>query len=295
MPKRTIEQLMKPVIKTDLLSLLSGTDYTLRIGNDIMHADSTDTKKTIVCVIRTGKGARSDIDGVVAIGSTLSLAFRIDQNYTQEFMKVLNSYCEASMQFYGSVTDDMEDEPQATTITYTYKLLWDTATAGTPFNVQLKYDGTRTDINTESVPMTFVYLTGYIRYADKLFIDDEELFFSISGVYKKLYGIVSFEENLLPSVQITPLVTAYKPQIDVNGDSQAIGVTITVIPTDPVHDWLIGLYFLSSRTSASFDAIMQQKKRSLSVDQSGIAVVISGLRRFVQNGYTYLTFSINRK
>lgn len=296
MPKRTIEQLMKPVIKADLLSLLSGSGYNLRMGNDIMHADASDTKKTIVCILRTGKGTRSDIDGVVAVGSTVSMAFRVNQNYVQDFLKVLNTYCEASMQFYGTVTDDMEDEPESPAVTYTYKLLWDTATSqGIPFEVSLKYEGPRIDLKNESNPMTFVYLTGYIRYADKLFFDDEELFFLIGGVYKKLYGTVSFEENLSPSVQVTPLVNSYKPKIDINGDSQSVGVTVTVIPGDPVHDWLIGLYFVSARTSSSFDATVEQKKRSLAVDQSGLSVVLSGFRRYVQNGYTYLTFTINRK
>jgi len=71
---KTIEQLLKPIIKGDLQELLDqagieGDKYTLKLTNDLRQQQISDDRFTISAIFKTGAGTRSDIPGLNAIES----------------------------------------------------------------------------------------------------------------------------------------------------------------------------------------------------------------------------------
>jgi hypothetical protein len=184
--KKTIEQLLKPIIKADLQSLLDqagieSDKYTLKLTNDLRRQQLSDDRFTISAIIKTGSGTRSDIPGLNAIESSIMILFQLDANYIQRFISILNTYCQLTNSYKATVTDDMADDPMTPAVTYEYQFKWGLAVPnGTPYDVSVKVTN-EPGITQETIQMEQVVLTGSVIYSDVLKLDDEEIFIEVPG------------------------------------------------------------------------------------------------------------------
>jgi len=192
--KKTIEQLLKPIIKADLQSLLDqagieSDKYTLKLTNDLRRQQLSDDRFTISAIIKTGSGTRSDIPGLNAIESSIMILFQLDANYIQRFISILNTYCQLTNSYKATVTDDMADDPMTPAVTYEYQFKWGLAVPnGTPYDVSVKVTN-EPGITQESIQMEQVILTGSVIYSDVLKLDDEESYIEVPGSEAREVGI----------------------------------------------------------------------------------------------------------
>ena len=298
--KKTIEQLLKPVILTDIQSLLTqaGADgdlYTLKLTNDLKFQEKAETRFTISAIIKTGQGTRSDIPGINALQSSIMIIFQMDANYVQEFLTIINTYCSLTNAYKSTVVDDLSDDDTETSITYEYRFSWGLATpTGTPFDVNVAVTG-EPGVTSETIQMEQVILTGSVYYSDVLKMDDNQLYLYIPAKgYIQVIGIQDYEDDLSPMVTSTSLVDQYQPEYDVTGDTLTGTYNLIRIPGDEVHDYLVKLMH-SSRTSSSFDMNVKILVNSLSITETDVPVILSNIKLRKVQGFEYISFSLTRR
>lgn len=181
---KTIEQLLKPVIKGDLQALLTsagveGDTYTLKLTNDFRHEEPSDDRFTIAGLIRTGDGTRTSVPGINALQSTIQIVLRVDVNYTQKLLSILNQFCRLTNANKYTVTDEQPEDPLAEILTYEYSINWNVPIpSGTQSDVVVKSN--EPGIKSETISVEHVIVTGTLTYSDSLKLDDEEVFFKIN-------------------------------------------------------------------------------------------------------------------
>lgn len=298
---RTIEQLLKPVISAEIQTLLDAFEYadddnnivsrTLTIGNDLKYRGRSDTKTTIKGILKTTGGTRSDVPGITAVSSGISLYFNVDANWTQEFLAVLNLYCASTHNVVGSVTDDIEDAGTSD-ITYSYVITWQNPVVQTVESES---------VNNESVRTALVLLQGTLNYSQQLAYHDETVSIkfleTVNGtpnteVYYPILGILNPKKALTPTISTTPLVNYLMPKYKVTADTEQYTYTVTRIPDNKVHDLLLAL-FHASRTTGSYDTTAKFQGAHES-SSATMTCKIAGVSVDTQNGVQYITFSLIR-
>ena len=173
---KTIEQLLKPIIKGDLQALLTaacaqGDAYTLKLTNDFRHEQPTDDRFTIAGIIRTGDGTRTSVPGINALQSTIQMIFRVDVNFTQKLLSVLNQYCRLTNATKYTVTDEQAEDPLAEILNYEYSISWNLPIpSGTVNDVVVKAN--EPGITSETIQTEHVIITGVLTYSDDLKLYD---------------------------------------------------------------------------------------------------------------------------
>lgn len=176
--KATIEQLLKPIIKADIQSLLtayatnSATElYTLKLTNDIRHQDKNDSLFTISSIITTGDDRPSGTKDVMAWNKSLMLIFRVDVNYIQQFAGIIKDYCDATWDRVSSVTDTRDTQPSDSDITYQYRFTWQSAKPqGEPYSIVVKANSS--EYNEQSIMVREFVVIGSIFYSSNLPMED---------------------------------------------------------------------------------------------------------------------------
>jgi len=298
---RTIEQLLKPVMSAAIQTLLDAFEYvdpdnktisrTLKLGNDLKYRERTDAKTTIKGILKTSGGTRSDVKGINAVSSGISLYFNVEANWVQEFLAILNLYCAGTHNVVASVTDDIEDAG-VTDITYSYVITWQNPTVQTIDTEAL---------NGETVKMALVLLMGTLNYSQQLVFQDETISVQFletvnsvpnTPVYYPLLGIITPKKSLSATIGSTPLVNYLLPKYKVTNDAETYTFTVARIPDDKVHDLLLGK-FHATRTTGSYDIIV----RFVGAHESSTSTMtckISGVSVDTTNGVQYISFSIIR-
>lgn len=298
---RTIEQLLKPVISAGVQTLLDAFEYadpdnnvvsrTLVLGNDLKYKARTDAKTTIKGVLKTTIGTRSDVPGITAVSSGITLYFLVEANWVQDFLGVLNLYCAGTHNVVATVTDDIEDTGTSD-ITYSYVVQWQTP-------VVQSFDSEA--LNNEPVKTALVLLQGTLNYSQQLAYNDETISFqfleTVNGVpntpvYYPLLGIVSQKKALNPSIGATALVNYLLPKYKVTAETEQYTFTVTRIPDNKVHDLLFAL-FHATRTTGSYDTTVKFVGAHES-STSTMTCKISGLSLDTTNGVQYITFALIR-
>lgn len=295
---KTIEQLLKPVICEDIQYLLNlenrKTKYNLLLTENFNMQNRTNTEYTIQAITQSGQGALTQIPNVKAVQTPLSIVFQIPVNYQREFIKILNTYILATNAVWSDVTDDLEDDDVLTSETYQYRLIWKAPiVSGSPYNIQVKSD----KYDAESLSVVQIVLVGEVTHTSSFAMNDEQLYLEIQvegeNEYVLIEGIVNETEQLAPTINQTELMEQYLPEKDVAGDTQPLNITIAVQTSNPLHEYLMRLFY-KSRTNSSFDIRMKRIRRSLSITQINLPMIMS-LSRYVQNGFEYLTITLNKR
>jgi len=366
---KTIEQLLRPVIKTDiqyLLNLENKEDkYTLLLTENFNMQNKMNTEYTIQAITQSGQGALTQLPNVKAVQTPLSIVFQIPVNYQRDFIKVLNTYILATNAVWSQVIDDLEDNDALTQEAYQYRLIWRSPiVSGSPYDIQVKSD----KYDADSISVIQIVLVGEVIHTSSFAMNDEELYLFCEDVdtyvnawkssnesaynaaeedmkstvvnldtypaiptgyeaanyelghvlrvsngilpeeftyysvgqniittdrYVLIEGIVSENEPLSPIINQTELVEQYLPEKDISGDSQTLNLSLAVQTSNPLHEKLLRLYY-SNRTSTSFDIKMKRVRKSLSITQTDIDMIMS-LNRSIQNGFEYLGLTLTRK
>lgn len=302
MARKTIEQLIKPYIEIAIQSLLTAEHtnagkelHTIRLTNDIQHADATDTRLTIPAVMTTGEVARATAKDVLQFKVPVSFTFLVESNFMETFLEVMNSYCLTWHRYLDSVTDDMESDSTADDVTYNYYFdLRSAKPAGDPFSRDLKYVGNDPKIKRESVQMQLVHLTGDLYYGVGQFYHDTRVFveLTIAGTtaYHEIIAIQELASALEPAFNPTLLVEEELPQIDYTGDTHKKAVRVYRVPGDPLQDYILGLHY-TSRTAASFNAKVKITVASVSVNVEYNAK-LSNIQQNKLGDTEYLSFAM---
>ena len=178
--KATIEQLLKPVIKEDIQSLLSAyaansntEEYSLKVANDIRHQDKEDNMFTISAVITTGDDRPNGTKDVMAWNKSLMMIFRVPVNYIQEFAGIIKDYCDATWDRVSTVTDTRDTEPAEADIAYQYRFTWLSAKPqGEPYSTIVKaLPGN--DYTEESLMVREFVVIGSMFYSSNVPMDDQ--------------------------------------------------------------------------------------------------------------------------
>lgn len=178
--KATIEQLLKPVIKEDIQSLLSAyaansntEEYSLKVANDIRHQDKEDNMFTISSVITTGDDRPNGTKDVMAWNKSLMMIFRVPVNYIQEFAGIIKDYCDATWDRVSTVTDTRDTEPAEADIAYQYRFTWLSAKPqGEPYSTIVKaLPGN--DYTEESLMVREFVVIGSMFYSSNVPMDDQ--------------------------------------------------------------------------------------------------------------------------
>lgn len=293
MAKKTIEQLLKPVIAADLQVLLTAEHatnpkfpaVTLALVNDIRMAAQTDASTTIPGVIQTGKAVNSSVYGIVMRRVPASITFRIENNYLQAFLAILNTYAVAVNNYNNTVVDGMETDATEDDITYQYYFQWDTAQpVGDPFPVTVKKTVVKKDeAKEDSVLMRVVQFTGTIFHGINLPLRDTIVSLYIGTAWQEIKYESEGAASLDPAFQSTLLVDQDLPEVDCVGDTHAQVFRVTRVPGDPAQDYILGLFY-GSRTATSFDVVAKVVVTSLSISKTYNAK-LSGIKQIrVQDG-----------
>lgn len=177
--KATLEQLLKPTIKTDIQSLLtaysanSATEhYTLKLSNDLRHQDKTDDRFTISAIIQTGDDRPTGTKDVMAWNKALMMIFRVDVNYVQQFAGMIRDYCTITQDRVATATDTRDTEPSESDITYQYRISWQSAKPqGEPYSIIVKAQNNQT-YNEESIMVREFVVIGSIFYSTNIPMED---------------------------------------------------------------------------------------------------------------------------
>lgn len=293
---KTIEQLMQPIIKTDIQYLLDRENtvnkYNLLLTNNFNIQSKNNDQYDIQAITQAGQGTLTQIPGAKAVQTPFQIIFQIPVNYGDRFIKILNTYILAVNAVWSEVTDDLDDDDTATEETYQYRLVWRSPIiSGSPYDIQVKSE----QYESESISVVQIVLSGDVTHTSTFKMDDEELYLKMGAMteYEKIIGITSEAEPLSPTINQTNLMEVYNTKKDVNGDSQNLQVTVAVQLTNPLHEKLMRLYY-DDRTSDSFDGQLKRIRKSLNINQEGINVLIN-LNRYKQNGFEYLQINLVRK
>ena len=293
MAKKTIEQLLKPVIAADLQALLTAEHatnpnfpvMTLSLVNDIRMASQNDIAGTVPGVVQTGKATNSSIYGIVMRKVPASIMFRVENNYLQEFLAILNTYAAAVNNYNNTVVDGMETDSTADDITYQYYFQWDTAQpVGDPFSVTVKKTVVKKDeAKEDTVIMRIVAFSGAIFHGINLPLRDTVVSLYIGTAWQEIKYEAEGAASLDPAFQSTLLVDQDLPEVDCVGDTHVQAFRVTRVPGDPVQDYILGLFY-GSRTAISFDVVAKVVVTSLSITKTYNAK-LSGIKQLrVQDG-----------
>lgn len=187
MAKKTIEQLLKPVIGASIQALLtahaentSSEAYTLKLANDIRHQDKTDTKFTIPAVIQTGDDRPTGTRDVMAWNKSVMIICRVPVNYVQDFGAVIKTFIDETFDRVYEVTDSRDSEPSESDITYQYRFVWSAAKPqGEPRSVVVKADLETREYATESIQVVEFIIIGSILYSSNLPMEDQAFYLNI--------------------------------------------------------------------------------------------------------------------
>lgn len=295
---KTIEQLLQPLIKTDIQYLLNkeNTDnhYTLALTNNFNTQSKDNDRYDIQAITQSGQGVLTQLPNTKAVQTPLQLIFQIPVNYQKRFIKILNKYILTTNAVWSEVIDDLEDDELSTEEKYQYRLVWKAPIiSGTPFDIQVKSENE--ELDSESVNMIQVILMGDVTHTSSFAMDDETLYLwsETESNYLKIEGITAENEPLSPTINQTQLVDSYQTKKDVNGDSQVLNLTLAVQTSNLLHKELIELYYNENRNNISFDSKLKRVRKSIVLDKT-YDVIIS-LNRYKQNGFEYLQLTITRK
>ena len=177
--KATLEQLLKPIIKADIQSLLtayasnSTTEaYALKLANDLRHQDKEDNRFSISSVIQTGDDRPTGTKDVMAWNKSLMMIFRVDVNYIQKFAGILRDYCTLTQDRVASATDTRDTEPAENDITYQYRISWQSSKPqGEPYSVVVKAQA-GLEYKEESIMVRDFVVIGSIFYSTNIPMED---------------------------------------------------------------------------------------------------------------------------
>lgn len=177
--KATLEQLLKPTIKTDIQSLLtaystnSATElYTLKLTNDVRYQDKIDNRFTISAIIQTGDDRPTGTKDVMAWNKALMMIFRVDVNYVQQFAGLIRDYCTITQDRVATVTDTRDVEPSESDITYQYRVSWQSAKPqGEPYSIIVKAQDNQAYAEESIMVREFVVI-GSIFYSTNIPMED---------------------------------------------------------------------------------------------------------------------------
>lgn len=212
---KTIEQLLKPEFQTEIQTLLTAVgDYTLRVANDVKFDNRKDTKQTIRCVIKTSAGQRSNVVGIDAVTSSVSLFFSLDANYLQDFLAILNAYITATNNVVATVTDDSGNAD----IDYSYNISWRNPTGQVTSSILM---------DNETMNLALVMLSGDLVYSSQLALDDDELWVEVPDSPIRIWSVSN--------------ATYYNAQADANKGTSVLGGTPEgTLPEEDPEDYAIG-------------------------------------------------------
>lgn len=187
MAKKTIEQLLKPVIAASIQSLLTAhaentttEEYTLKLANDIRHQDKEDNKFTIPAVIQTGDDRPTGTKDVMAWNKSIMIVCRIDVNYVQNFGAVIKTFADETFDRVYEVTDSRDSEPAESDITYQYRFVWSSAKPqGEPRSVSVKAATANSEYTKESIQVVDFVIVGSILYSSNLPMEDQAFYLNI--------------------------------------------------------------------------------------------------------------------
>lgn len=186
MALKTIEQLLKPIIQQTIQTLLTGYSentgsslYTLKMANNLRFFDKNDTAKVIPAIIQGGTQKRSTTRDLLEWQKTFAINFRVEVNYLQEVMAILETYMMATNRYVSEVTDTRDHEPIESDVVYKYYFVWDFANkSGDPVFDEVKADSNNEGIERETRQFQYVYLSGSVYYSVGAPIDDHRF-----GIY----------------------------------------------------------------------------------------------------------------
>ncbi len=178
--KATIEQLLKPIIKADIQSLLTAyatnsttEEYTLKVANDIRHQDKLDDMFSISAVITTGDDRPNGTKDIMAWNKSLMMIFRVPVNYIQEFAGLIKDYCDATWDRVSTATDTRDTEPTEADIAYQYRFTWQSAKPqGEPYSIVVKALP-NSDYKEESIMVREFVVIGSMFYSSNVPMDDQ--------------------------------------------------------------------------------------------------------------------------
>ena len=178
--KATIEQLLKPIIKADIQSLLTAyatnsttEEYTLKVANDIRHQDKMDDMFSISAVITTGDDRPNGTKDIMAWNKSLMMIFRVPVNYIQEFAGLIKDYCDATWDRVSTATDTRNTEPTQADIAYQYRFTWQSAKPqGEPYSIVVKALP-NSDYKEESIMVREFVVIGSMFYSSNVPMDDQ--------------------------------------------------------------------------------------------------------------------------
>jgi hypothetical protein len=180
--KKTIEQILKPVIQEDIQYLLDRQQeaFKIRITNDFKVSTENDDANTIHAIIKTGAGTRATVPGIKAIRSPITIIFQVPINYLQKAIAAINLYAEITNTTPSQIIDDNADDETEGPITYEYKFEWGTSIpTGLPYDTQVVVLDDP-NIQEETIQVEQILLTGAIIYTEDLAIEDNEVFMFIA-------------------------------------------------------------------------------------------------------------------
>jgi hypothetical protein len=238
--------------------IINGSPYNIQVKSDEFDSESLSVVQLILTgeVIHTSSFAMDDEDFYI---------------FLEDVELEVNDWNSSDETTYNSTSEDMKESIINTesfpSVPSGYPA------ANYPVGYMLK-------VSDGSLPESVVY---YII----------ELETVIQDTYVKIEGITSESEPLGPVINQTNLIDQYNTQKDVAGDNQTLNLTLAIQTSNILHERLLRLYY-ESRTSTSFDVLVKRVRKSLSIVQSGIEMTMT-LNRYKQNGFEYLTLTLNRK
>ena len=186
--KATLEQLLKPIIKADIQSLLTAyasnsttEEYTIKLANDLRYQDKTDNRFSISSVIQTGDDRPTGTKDVMAWNKSLMMIFRVDVNYIQSFAGILRDYCTLTQDRVASATDTRDTEPAESDITYQYRISWQSSKPqGEPYSVVVKAQA-GFDYKEESIMVRDFVVIGSIFYSTNIPMEDQAFYINLEN------------------------------------------------------------------------------------------------------------------
>jgi len=268
--KKTIEQLLKPVIQEDIQYLLDKQQEAYKIGitNDFKVSTEKDDAYTIHAIVKTGAGTRANVPGIKAIRSPITIVFQVPINYLQKAIAAINLYAEMTNTAASQITDDNPDDEVEGPITYEYKFEWGTTIpTGIPYDTQVAVTD-NPKIKEETIQVEQVLLTGSIIYTEDLAIEDNEIFMLIPETAVPFtweqttqsqwlqYGIPSGPYDLDQTDQVMPNTALLPPA------GEAPANTVARITYNAYADVMIEVYYkpVGSDGYVKFNAIVDDQE-----------------------------------
>lgn len=230
--KATIEQLLKPVIKEDIQSLLSAyaansntEEYSLKVANDIRHQDKEDNMFTISAVITTGDDRPNGTKDVMAWNKSLMMIFRVPVNYIQEFAGIIKDYCDATWDRVSTVTDTRDTEPAEADIAYQYRFTWLSAKPqGEPYSTIVKaLPGN--DYTEESLMVREFVVIGSMFYSSNVPMDDQSFSLALQTGTEPDQATNTWENSTITIYNLTDVTKRVEKTINALADLSALLVS----------------------------------------------------------------------